>query len=80
MPIVARGGKNMRDTILESCHGIQGRRPQFTGSSPTRKGDRIIYTATCGCENSTRTSEMGATCDGVTVLCREHAIPDDWDE
>ena len=67
-----------RTTVLESCHDLTARRPQFRGSTMVVKcvppsAYYQVRTAACGCENRTRTSDLGPTCDGVTDLCDEHA-------
>lgn len=73
-----------RTLILESVHEVYNR-SQFQGTVERRHTDQRCYViAPCGCENSTAlgvyNGRSAPTCDGVTVLCDDHAIPDNWDE
>jgi hypothetical protein len=75
-----------RTLICENALAARDRN-QFDGCVRREENGRVILTALCGCENSTRLGEYNgrtvATADGRTFLCNQHAIPDpeeDWDE
>lgn len=65
---------NPRSCVLESCHGLAARRPQFERATLAVRNGRQIRRAPCGCVNFTALGSDGPSADGTTWLCSEHAI------